>query len=199
MLVVFLGPDGSGKTTIMNALKKVLEKEGKKVKTFYWRPGILQAPGVLIGLRPPDEPGGVNPDPYGHEKQNPLKSLIRFSYYWLDFMLGSVKISLDKGTIYLFDRYYCDMWLDKFRYNFTLPDFLIKAGYFFIKKPDLVVYLDNRIKTLLARKREIPEEDLRRNVERYKNYIKKLRKGVVVNNERDVEEVVREVRGRVLN
>lgn len=36
-LIVFEGPDGSGKTTQIKALKKMLQKEGKKVTISSWK------------------------------------------------------------------------------------------------------------------------------------------------------------------
>lgn len=36
-LIIFEGPDGSGKTTEIQALKKLLEKEGRKVTLSSWK------------------------------------------------------------------------------------------------------------------------------------------------------------------
>ncbi len=190
MLIVFLGPDGSGKTTIINLLEKKLKEEYPhlKIEKRYWRPGILKAPGVLLGLREEIQTG-VNPDPYGHEKEFWGKSLLRFTYYLVDYILGSIEMKINKNTIYLYDRYYCDMWIDKFRYNFTLPDWVIKAGRVLVKKPDVVFYLDAPVEILLKRKKEIPEKELRKNIQRYRNFIDD-NNGIIVKNTGRTEETL---------
>jgi len=193
MLIVFLGADGSGKTTVNSKLTDILEnKYKKKVIYKYWRPEILKAPGVAIGLRE-EIKTGVNPDPYGHKKENPIKSFIRLSYYLVDYFIGGIKISIDKNSIYIFDRYYCDILVDKFRYNFSLPDYIIKLGTIFVKKPDYIFFLDVSVKTLLERKQEIPKEDLIKNVERYRKLVKEKKNAFIINNEEEIDKVIEKI------
>ncbi len=182
MTVALLGPDGSGKTTLAKGLVELLSRSFHGQKIFYWRPGLLKQPGVALGLR--EEVNlGTNPDPHGHKPENPLKSLLRFVYYLIDFTLGywlkvwPLKV---KKYICIFDRYYYDVLVDPFRYNFSLPKLLLQIPSPIVPNPDVAVILISSPHVLSLRKSELKPEELKRQIKAFKELSKALKNSVLV-------------------
>lgn len=192
MTVAFLGPDGSGKSTIAREIMRVLSKSFHGEKLFYWRPGLLKQPGVALGLRE-EIKMGTNPYPHGHKPEHPLKSLLRFIYYLIDFTLGywikvwPLKV---KKHLCVFDRYYYDVLVDSFRYNFSLPKWLLKVPLPIIPKPDLVIILDVLPEKLFLRKQELPEKELNRQRKEFNDLINQLKNIYIIENNSILNDVI---------
>lgn len=164
--IAFLGTDGSGKTTIINALPEVLKNtfDESQISYHHWRPGFLASPkGKNSGsLKYTNEP-------HSQKLYSPLVSLIKFMYYNLDYVLGylfNVRVSLAKNKLVIFDRYYYDYLLDKYRYRLNIPDWLIRSCICFIPKPKVVFLLTGDAEIIYQRKKELSIEDVRGQVTR---------------------------------
>ena len=60
-----------------------------------------------------------------------FSSLLRFAYYFTDYLLGQFYIYLNytlRGTVVLYDRYYFDFILDSRRSNINNPEILLRVG-----------------------------------------------------------------------
>jgi len=190
--VAFLGPDGSGKTTCAKNILRLLSRSFHKQAHFYWRPGLLKAPGVLLHLRQEQE-GEMNPNPHGHERESFLKSQLRFFYYLVDFIIGDlwkIRLSKIRKCFCVFDRHYYDILVDRFRYNFSLPEWMLKLGAAIVPKPDLVFYLHNSLSTLIERKQELPQGEIERQINGYINLVKRLPTAYIINNEDNIQQVL---------
>lgn len=172
--IAFLGTDGSGKTTIINALPEVLKNtfDESQISYHHWRPGFLASPkGKNSGsLKDANEP-------HSQKLYSPLVSLGKFFYYNFDFVLGywfCIRVSLAKNELVIFDRYYYDYLLDKYRYRLDIPDWLIRFCICFIPKPEVVFLLTGDAETIYQRKKELSIEDVRgqmTRIEQIKNII----------------------------
>ncbi len=194
MTVAFLGPDGSGKSTLVEKTAELLSRSFHGTKIFYWRPGLLKEPGVAFGLR--KEVKGENPDPHGHPPEHPLKSLFRFLYYFLDFTLGywikvwPLKV---KKHLCVFDRYYYDVLVDPFRYNFSLPRWLLKVPLKFIPEPDLTFVIDVEPEVAILRKKELPLEEIKRQREGFRKVTLKIKNAQIIPNQDSLSEALRKI------
>ncbi|RKX98076.1 MAG: hypothetical protein DRP55_08460 [Spirochaetes bacterium] len=201
IMIVILGPDGSGKTTVKEELTKELRSFFPSIFQFYFRPEMLPFPGVLLGLRE-DIRVGVNPNPHGHKKENPIKSFARFFYYLIDFIAGywiKVYPLIKKGSLVIFDRYYYDYLVDLFRYNMSIPSWFPKIFLPFIHAPDITIYLDASYKILYKRKQEIPKNELKRQIKAYNNLINKFSHAITISAEKPVKEIVKEITDIIQN
>ena len=164
-LLTFSGVDGAGKTTIINDVKKTLEyKYRKEVVMLRHRPGILPIlSSIKYGSSQKAEQVASNNLPRQGTNKSFISSLLRFSYYFTDYLLGQIWVYFKyilRGKIVIYDRYYYDFINDAKRSNINLSSKLIQSLYFFIYKPEYNFYLFNTPEVILARKKELSKDDI---------------------------------------
>lgn len=162
----FTGPDGVGKTTVINQIVEILNKLYKSVTVFHFRPTILGNLGEVAhtaGLKKEVDRDYSNPHRGG--KTGVLSSFIRLLYYSLDYIVGyqrKVKYQVFQRKIVIFDRYYTDIICDSRRSRIYLNyKFLYGFGKLFIPSLDYNILLTAGTDTILARKKELDEEGIR--------------------------------------
>lgn len=102
-------------------------------------------------------------NPHGKkQKAGKFTSVAKFGYYFLDFLIGNVKIAIAKikSTLVLVERYYYDYSIDKVRYNLNLSDKFLSFFEHFVLKPDVIFILTGDSKKLLDRKHEITIDEI---------------------------------------
>lgn len=159
--VVFLGPDGSGKSSIVAALKLRLAAGFSGVSTHHWRPRFL------LSSR-----GGGYPatDPHGTPPRGTLASSLKLAFLLLDWTLGywGYLIHLRaKGYLVLFDRNYHDLLVDMRRYRYGGPRWMARLVGRLVPRADLLILLDAPPEIFQARKQEVPLEETSRQREAY--------------------------------
>ena len=166
--LAFLGPDGSGKSTVIAAVKERIEYFFGEVEDRHWRPHFLRDVGVLLGKR--EKTSGPVSDPHGRAPHSTAVSGLRFFYYWLDYWLGyplHVWKYRAKNHLVIFDRYAQDMVCDPKRYRLKLPTGLMKLFCRLVPQPELTFVLLADAETIHQRKGEVPLETLRELLQRY--------------------------------
>lgn len=160
--VAFMGPDGAGKTTVADAYRTRLTTlfDAGHQRQFHWRPRWLPAPGKLAGQRGAEI---VIENPHGKPPRGGLVSLLRFGYFWLDFVFGhfiKVRPLLVRRYLVSFDRCYFDFMVDPRRFRLKLPRGLVRAFAHLAPQPDLVFVLEAPAAVLHARKQELSEAEI---------------------------------------
>ena len=159
MFIVLLGVDGAGKTTIADSLKERYVTAFRRIDHYHSRVRVLKD---ISQLKKDAKPVDAS-DPHGKkQKSGKLTSVVKFGYYFLDFLIGNVKITIAKikSTLVLVERYYYDYSIDKIRYNLNLSDGFLSFFEHFILKPDVIFILTGNSKELLERKHEITIEEI---------------------------------------
>lgn len=193
--ICFLSPDGGGKSTTIRGVIELLDGSFHGVRLHYWRPGWLKPMGRLKFWNPSKE-FDENPNPHGHGKQNVFKSLVRFLYYYSDYLIGYYILvfpELVRKNLVCFDRYYYDYFVDLHRYRFTLPQWLPKALSFLVPKPDIIIVLSAPPEVMHARKRELSIEELMRQHISYAALADKLPNCYSIDSTRPVSQVCRDI------
>jgi len=159
-----MGVDGSGKSTLINKIKKK-----NKIKYFHLRPYFFLSDKRTVNKNP-------------HQKKKPHTKLFNFVrlLIWL-FMYNFffyVYLKNSKKLI-IFDRYAHDILIDPVRYRFNLSKKLTKKILSFFPEPHLWVILNVKAKTAYKRKKEI---SLKENIRQSNEYLKfaKTRKNSIV-------------------
>lgn len=191
--VVFLGPDGSGKSTIIAEIEKSLAYGFRRTACAHLRP-------YLFGSRK----GGTLPvtNPHNKAPYRSLKSIIKLGYFWFDYSVGylfKVRPKLVRSTLLLFDRYYYDLLVDPRRYRYGGPVWLARLVARLILRPDMVILLDAPPEVLQERKQEVLFEETARQREVYLRLVKSLPNGYIVDASAPLDEVVKSVERIILD
>lgn len=205
IFIVFLGPDGCGKTTLCSRIPEIM-KEGfipHGVKTFYWRPMLLpKMRKLLFPFRAKSSSkSATSAGPESRKIDNYFVSAVRFIYYWFDFVLGFFKFHFvrARGGIVLFDRYYHDFFVYPDRFRLKLSGRLLRMFLPLVPKPDLVFYLDVNTNLLISRKEEISLDELRRQIESYKQLVNSIPNAYIIDGNQPLDSVIKDISKITLN
>lgn len=170
--VAFLGTDGSGKSTLIEAVKPPIERAlHSKIHYEHLRPNLLPSLARLAG-KPQRE--GPTTDPHGGKVAGRIASLVRFAYYYVDYVVGYwVKIYpifVKRASMVFFDRFYYEYMIDPRRCAVKLPCGWARFWSWFIPKPDMILCLGGEPEKIYARKPETSLEEVRRQVAELKKF-----------------------------
>jgi thymidylate kinase len=198
--IAILGPDGSGKSTVIQAVKERIEYFFGEVELRHWRPGMLKDVGVLLKSR--EKTTGVVSNPHGRAPHSAVVSTLRLIYYWLDYWLGWPSRVLKpkaKNHLVVFDRYSQDMWCDPHRYRLRAPRSLLKLFTGFVPKPDLTFVLVADAETIHQRKGEVSPKVLRELLQRYNQLAQANPRIRAVDCRRPIKDIADEISAVVLD
>ena len=161
IIITFSGVDGAGKSTIIAHTKTIIEKKlRKKVVVIRHRPSLLPILSAITLGKAKAEQKAANTLPRQGNNKSAISSLLRFGYYYMDYLVGQFYVyarHVLRGEVVLYDRYYFDFINDGLRSNIRLPRWLTKAGYKLLLQPQLNFFLYADVKTILSRKKELNE------------------------------------------
>ncbi len=161
LFVAVLGPDGAGKSTLIDNLRTRLRGAFRNTDSFHLRPGVFGARSE----------GPPVTNPHGLESRSPGISAAKIAYYVAEYALGyalRLRPALARTTLILSDRYFDDLLIDPRRYRYGGPQWLVRRARFFVPQPDLWFILDVPEKSLLERKREVSDDELSRQRRAYR-------------------------------
>jgi thymidylate kinase len=165
MVITFSGVDGAGKSTVLAAARKQLEFIYRKnVVVLRHRPGLLPILSAWKHGKTNAESRAAATLPHSGSNQSTVSSLLRFGYYFLDYLFGQAWVwarYTSRGHVVLYDRYYFDFMADSRRSNLAgVPSWLTQFCYHFLRKPDLNIFLWATPETILSRKKELPSDTI---------------------------------------
>lgn len=200
----FTGPDGSGKTTVIDTLLSRIAPVFRTAHKYYhFRPTLFGNLGEVAhsaGVK--KEVDRNYSDPHRGKKTGKASSFLRLCYYSTDYIIGyfvKVKSVIRITRLVIFDRYYTDIICDSRRSRIYLsPKFLYWWGKLFIPTLDYNILLTASSKTILARKRELDEEGIK-TINTKIDYLAGKRGYTKVLNETTPEVAVYEILNHVFN
>ncbi len=178
-MLVLLGTDGCGKSTIAGMLMKDMISKGVAFIHQHWRPGVLPSPRVLIGQKLSNNPAR----PHDKKSHSTAISFLLSLYYFFDFWMGHffrARPFIQKGGVVIAERFIYDMVLDPLRHRLSISEkwarFLCKSA----PDPELVVILTGDPFIFHQRKKEIDIQEIMHQQKKIKKFFKNYPKALFI-------------------
>jgi thymidylate kinase len=153
--VAFLGPDGSGKSTVIERVRADLNPAFRRTRVVHLRP--------FLGRR--RSQSGPVTEPHAERARGTLSSALKLGYWLLDYTMGylvQTRPALTRSNLILYDRYYPDLLVDPVRYRYGGSMRLVRRLASLVPQPDLYIVLDVPPAEIHKRKSELPMEEIDR-------------------------------------
>ena len=183
--VVMLGPDGVGKSTVVEVLQRDLAPAFCGIEYGTFAPGLLP--------RKPNLGGG---QPHGLPPRSLPASIVKALWWIVYYSVGyhfTIRPVLAEGGLALNHRYCVDAIVDSRRYRYRGPQWLLKLAWKLARKPDLVFLLDAPPEVVQARKKEVAFEETVRQRDAYRKIVNPMPNGYVIDSTQPVADVVADV------
>lgn len=159
LVISFLGPDGSGKSTVIDMLiRENLPFKGEEY--FHLKP-----------IKKTSIDHGVVTNPHASPPYSKLKSYLKLFYFIYQYNLGwfkNIKPLRNQSVLVIFDRYFDDMLVDTRRYRYGGSVKIADFARLLIPKPDLFFILTADAEVIFDRKQEVAFIELERQIKSYK-------------------------------
>lgn len=182
LFIVVLGPDGAGKSTLIQRLVEDTRPAFCGHQQFHWRPASLWRRKYR---------GDVT-DPHGQPAYSMLWSVARIFAHLMDYWFSyftTIRPALAHSRLVVFDRYFYDLSVDPRRYRYGGPQWIISTLISFVPKPHLTLVLDASEQAVLSRKREIEPNEIRRQRHLYRLLARRI-SGTLIPADQGVEQVL---------
>jgi len=152
--IALLGPDGTGKSTLLAQLRQMMEPCFRKQRVFHFRPMVFQK-----------KTGAPVSDPHAKPPRNSALGWVKVLYYFFDQWSGWLLWIFPgklRSTFLIFDRNFDDMLVDEKRYRLSGTAGLVRILRVLLPGEDMVFVLDAPPEIIHRRKPELSLAELER-------------------------------------
>jgi thymidylate kinase len=188
--IVFLGPDGVGKSTVIEAVRQSLSPAFLRYSYQTFAPSLIPS-----SLQPKKD------TPHQLPPRGLVASWIKAAWWAVCYTAGyaaSVRPTLARAGLVINHRYLPDAIVDPKRYRYSGPRWVLRLLWRVAPKPDLLFVLDAPAEVIQARKKEVAPAETARQRDGYRAVATGMPNAHVISTDRPLPEVVGEVNGLVL-
>ena len=203
-----MAPDGTGKTTFLTQLLNRLAflyvdapNDIKRFHLYHFRPGLFPNLGAVGEKARVMKQDTDFTNPHRAKPAGFFSSLIRITYYWLDYVLGWMyytrrDVQYDLYTVY--DRYSYDLLVDPRRTRLKLPYWVRRCFVACMPHPKINFFLKASPDVIIKRKAELTHNEITRQVSAYERL--SVRKNIItIDANKCVDEMVDEALPHLLS
>ncbi|WP_348261028.1 hypothetical protein P8935_14590 [Telmatobacter sp. DSM 110680] len=190
--IAIMGPDGAGKSAVIDALRHQFDSAYNKIRLFHLRPKALWTGKATTQ---------AVTDPHGKPPRGAIISVLKAISLIVDYWLGyALKIgpAVRRSQLIIFDRYIYDLLVDSKRIRYGGPAWLLEIAVRMVPRPDLIILLDAPADVLWSRKQEVAFDEVTRQRDRYRKVAGKLPFAITVNAAQPLTDVIRDVEIAIL-
>ena len=177
LTIAFLGPDGSGKTTV---IEKLIKSNFYRYTPYFHLKPIKSKDSRVVH------------NPHQLKEYSKSISFIKLIYFVLQYNLGWFKNILKykiKSSLVVFDRYYYDILADPKRYRYSGSKIAINFFSHFIPTPDIIfILVTDSPKVIYSRKKEVEYNELVRQLDSYKQ-LNRIKNAHLIQVDKPINEV----------
>jgi len=198
LCIAFLGPDGSGKSSVINRVSSELAQGFRRVDYRHLRPPLFSRGDAAAGE------AQIVVDPHARPPRGLAGSAAKLLHFWGGYLLGSLSWLYPRrvcSRLVIFDRYYHDILADPRRYRFRATPMLARLAHALARRlpqPDLIFVLDAAPEILQARKQEVPLAETARQRQAYLRIAADFAQAQVIDAGQPLEHVVADVLAQVV-
>ncbi len=163
--IAFVGPDGAGKTTILESVEKQIQRPFRRILWRHLRPQLLQ--------KVRRDNNKVETKPHGKLPRHWLLSMGKVFWFFIEAHLAYWAVvypAMVKSTLVIFDRYLTDFYADPLRFRYKGPTWLVWALAKLTPQPNQLMIVVAEPDVLQARKPEVTFEESRRQMVEYRHW-----------------------------
>jgi serine acetyltransferase/thymidylate kinase len=193
MTVACMGPDGSGKSSVIERVNAELALAFRCTKVFQLRPGLLAS-------GPDAAAAAVEGAPVA-PLRGPVASLAKLAGMVADYLVGHalrVWPMVTRSGLVAFDRYFHDLLIDPKRYRYGGSMRIARAAAHLVPEPDIWIVLEASAAVLKARKQDLSPEELARQRRRNLVFAAQIRDAAVIDAGRSLTAVTTDVAEAIL-
>lgn len=191
IVITMLGPDGSGKSTILNFVVENFHEAFRKTKLFHLRPHFgKQSSGQSVE------------NPHAQKPRSSFAGLSKLIYFLVDYWYGWIRYVLPnkfESTLIIFDRYYHDMSVDSYRYRLPNNFRFAKWSQVFVPKPDIWFIFIAPPPVLVERKGEVTLSEAEKQVEKYSSLKTELNNAFLIDTNSEMQKTLHQVQTQLLS
>ena len=173
-LIVLVGPDGCGKTTIADAIAERFNGRPfqglMRIHMLFGVPRMRSLKAALYRCFGKNLPIQAEPAPgtrhVGMQKPHSmLRAMAYVTYYGLGMIFGRIRLLLwrTQGGLVLADRFFQDYYY--MRGYMKCPKWYVRMMEFFVPTPDLIISLERSAEDIYAQKPELDVAEIKREQE----------------------------------
>ena len=190
--ISFSGPDGAGKSTLVDTLNTILFDLGitdKKIPNHLLSEKIPALHKSIFANKSRSKNQVYN-KPYSVKPVSYFESFFRTVYYFVIFVIDGLLIfnRKRKNNIVIYDRYIMDFSVDTKRMRIKMPDILSKLILRILKFDNLNVLIIADANQILTRKDELSKDQLIYLLERYNNLSDLNKRSIIFENSNEIYE-----------
>jgi thymidylate kinase len=191
--IAFMGPDGCGKSSVIETVADQFAPIFNKVDRYHMRPSVITKKG--------GNKGSVT-DPHGQAPRGMAASIAKIFYLAADYFAGyllRIRPAMIRTRLVIFDRFIYDLLVDSKRVRYGGPAWMLRLLARIVPGPELVILLDAPPEVLYSRKQEVPFDEVVRQRKDYLSLVSQLPSAVVIDASQPLPDVLRDAEAAIID